>query len=322
LTPEALETTPGIPHAAGADVGADSQAVPEPTTPEPHIDADPQASTPADVITTPDDVAPPEDFAPGGDEPTETPETNDLPVEAAAAAAAVWGVRNPPESTAPPQPDEPTTVAEGSDLGQEDLVAARLAAQRQSPLTASEPAAPTDVSAASPEADLAIDTEAESPAISEPDGDDGTEEGSDDGLNRLRTQSAAGYLDDETLRKWVAWGLLIGGVVIGIGAFLTWGDTRMFDNIDFPVARALAGVSALAAVAGFVLGFFMHRRTEGAYVAGTGAALGLMTLFIYGRAAGIGTGFFIALLGVVVVAGLAVLAITPAGGSKEKRTGR
>jgi hypothetical protein len=143
----------------------------------------------------------------------------------------------------------------------------------------------------------------------------------DDGLDRLREQSTAGYEDSENLRKWVAWGLLIGGGLIGIGAFLTWGDTRMFDT-DFPVARALAALAAVASVAGFILGFFMHRRTQGAYVAGTGAVLGLMTLVAYGRAAGLGVGFFLTLVGVLVVAGLSILAITPAGESRNKRNGR
>ena len=83
------------------------------------------------------------------------------------------------------------------------------------------------------------------------------------------------------------------------------------------MARALAAVAGIAAVVGFVLGFFMHRRITGAYVAGTGAVLGLMTLFAYGWATGLEIGFFLALLGVLVVGGLSVLAITPAGESSE-----
>jgi hypothetical protein len=212
-----------------------------------------------------------------------------------------------------------------------------LAAQRDSTLgsvaaVASHDAAPgADPIAAPPDATAAGEETEQAPLDDRP-GDAGGStvpqagpaapaDEADDGLDRLREQSTAGYEDSEKLRKWVAWGLLIGGGLIGIGAFLTWGNTRMFDT-DFPVARALAALAAVASVAGFILGFFMHRRTQGAYVAGTGAVLGLMTLVAYGRAAGLGVGFFLTLVGVLVVAGLSILAITPAGESRNKRNGR
>ncbi len=251
----------------------------------------------------------------------EPSDDEDTPLPASGAAAAVWSMRNPS-----PQTDTATDQLHPSDAvadsGQDDLVAARLADQRQTTLGGqSDPSEdPTTDAEPGTDGDTPVEDEPADEAESEAT-PDSEERDSDKRLQRLRSQSAAGYLDDETLRKWVAWGLLVGGLFIGLGAFLTWGDARIFET-DFPVARVLAAVSAVAAVAGFILGFFMHHRLLGAYVAGTGAVLGLMTLFLYARAAGIGSGFFIALLGVIVVAGLATLAITPAGGSKDKRSGR
>jgi hypothetical protein len=318
----ATETVPTPPPLAPTDLGPAAEPPTADDSPAPVHDASPAPQPASDGGETPQADHPDD----AGQEPEDEPVTNDLPVDAAAAAAAVWDVR----SSAGSGTDHPRSPAD-TGLDHDALVAARLASQRQSALVGGDDAEATD--AAQPVAAEGPDPAAVALAPGRddelPEADDGATEPSpdaaddqsDQGFDRLRAQSTAGYLDEETLRKWVAWGLLIGGVIIGIGAFLTWGDTRMFDT-DFPVARALAALSALAAVVGFVLGFFMHRRTEGAYVAGTGAVLGLMTLFVYGRAAGIGTGFFVALLGVIVVAGLAVLAITPAGGSREKRSGR
>jgi hypothetical protein len=288
----------------------------------PPTDSDPLLA--ASMVPSTTDETPPDPDDTDIGEPASEPEgraDDELPVAASAAAAAVWSVRSQPDTT-DAETDDPMPAGTAGDLGRDDLVAARLAAQRQTTLGGEEDHAAGDISETGPDSESDALVEPIAAPATQPDAPaDEAEEDPDKRFDRLRSQSAAGYLDDETLRKWVAWGLLVGGVLIGVGAFLTWGDTRMFDT-DFPVARAISALAALAAVAGFVLGFFMHRRTQGAYVAGTGAVLGLMTLVIYARAAGIGTGFFLALLGVLVVAGLSVLAVTPAGGSTEKRSGR
>lgn len=316
------EPVPALGDAEPDAAGAEESATGEP---------DSEAALEADVTTAPATDSAVSSTA--ADSPTDdASQTNDLPVEAAGAATAVWGVRSrpPDESSAP----APSAIPGGAP---DDLVAERLAAQRDSTLgstttpkgevevsdvesTVAEPyeAATDEEEEQAPVDDGPADAVDPAMSLTEP---AEPEEEADDGLGRLREQSAAGYEDAETLRKWVAWGLVIGGGLIGIGAFLTWGNTRMFDT-DFPVARALAGLAAVASVAGFILGFFMHRRTEGAYVAGTGAVLGLMTLVAYGRAAGLGVGFFLTLLGVLVVAGLSILAITPAGESHAKRDNR
>ena len=227
--------------------------------------------------------------APGSEQPAE-PEAEPEPVTSAPPPPEPEPEPAPPEPAAPER-DEPEPADTYSGLSA--AVEARLAAQRGTRID-SEGAGipPPPPPASTPRAE--------------------------DRLDRLRSQSAA-YAGDDHMQQWLAWGMLGGGLLIGLGAALTWGDARI--SGDFPLARLLALVSAVAAITGFVMGTFLGRRLQGAYVAGGGAVLGLLTLFLYARESGLGMGFIFALLGVAFVAGLVILAVSPYGGGSDDAGG-
>ena len=120
-------------------------------------------------------------------------------------------------------------------------------------------------------------------------------------FTELRTKAAATYGDDTRLHRWVAIGLVAAVVMILGGAALTWGSARLLDPGGFPLGRLLAGFGGLAAMVGLYLAFFDARRITGSAVAIAAGLVVLAIMFFYSRAANLGVGFMIALLGSITL---------------------
>ncbi len=86
-------------------------------------------------------------------------------------------------------------------------------------------------------------------------------------------------------------------VAVLLGAALTWGPFRLLDPGSFPIGRILAAFGGLGGLVGVYLAYFDRSRVTGSAAA---IAAGLVTfciLYLYARAAHLGIGFVLALLG-------------------------
>ena len=117
----------------------------------------------------------------------------------------------------------------------------------------------------------------------------------------LRTKAAATYGDDTRLHSWVAIGLVVAVVMVLGGAALTWGSARLLEPGSFPLGRVLAGFGGLGAMVGLYLAFFDARRITGSAVAIASGLVVLAIMFFYSRAANLGIGFMVALLGSIAL---------------------
>jgi hypothetical protein len=120
-------------------------------------------------------------------------------------------------------------------------------------------------------------------------------------FNELRAKSAAGYHEESRISTPLAIGLGSAALLVLVGAALNWGPFRLLDSGSFPVGRLLAGLGGVAALVGLYLAYFDRRRTTGSAVAIAAGSVILAVVYFYTRAARMGIGFMLALLGAIAL---------------------
>lgn len=103
-------------------------------------------------------------------------------------------------------------------------------------------------------------------------------------------------------------------VLMLLGATLTWGSFRLMDG-DFPIGRILAGFGALGGLFGLYLAFFDSNRKTGSAVALAAGIVTFVVMYLYARAAHLGIGFMLALLGAIALIVAGALGMSSKGGA-------
>lgn len=129
----------------------------------------------------------------------------------------------------------------------------------------------------------------------------------------LRSKAAASYPDETKLHNRLALGLLIAAALILAGAALTWGSARLMDPGSFPIGRILAGFGGVAGLVGLYLATFDTRRETGSAVAIAAGGVVLIVMYLYTRAAHLGFGFMLALLGSIALIVIGAVGMSEAG---------
>jgi hypothetical protein len=132
-------------------------------------------------------------------------------------------------------------------------------------------------------------------------------------FSELRSRAAASYPDETKLHNRLALGLLIAVILLLAGTALTWGPVRLMDPGSFPIGRALAGFGGLAALVGLYLATFDARRETGSAVAIAAGSIVLIVMYLYTRAAHLGFGFMLALLGSIALIVIGAIGMSEAG---------
>jgi hypothetical protein len=132
-------------------------------------------------------------------------------------------------------------------------------------------------------------------------------------FGQLRKSSAASWVDDDTLDPLLAYVLMAAGLLVIVGAALNWGDFRLLGDDGFPWGRLFAGTGAVGAIVGAVLAWREHRRMIGAGIATGAGVVILAVLYFYAREAGLGLGYFVAMLAAVPLTIAGVIGLTPKG---------
>ena len=138
-------------------------------------------------------------------------------------------------------------------------------------------------------------------------------------FRNLRTRSAASWADDETLRTPLAYAIAGSAIVLILAAALSWGELRLIGNDGVSWARVFVGLAGVGGAVGAYLGWREHRRLIGAGLAAGGGLLGLLVMYFYLRKAGIGLGFFLAMIAAVLLTTAAILGLTKWGAPKLER---
>lgn len=136
-----------------------------------------------------------------------------------------------------------------------------------------------------------------------------------DGYNDLRTKAAAISLEDSRLHNVLAVGMVAAAVLILAGAALTWGPFRLLDPGSFPIGRVLAGFGALGGLFGLYLAYFDSNRTTGSAVAIAAGVITFVIMYFYARAARLGIGFMLALLGSIALIVVGAVGMSSRGGA-------
>jgi hypothetical protein len=136
-------------------------------------------------------------------------------------------------------------------------------------------------------------------------------------FGQLRTRSAASWVSEDTMHPLLAYAIFAAGLIVIVGAALNWGDSRLLGGDGIPWARIFAGAAAIGAMVGAYIAWREERRTFGAGIAVGSGSLVLVLLFFYSRAAGLGFGFFLAMLAVVPLTAAAVVGLTQYGIAPE-----
>ena len=110
-------------------------------------------------------------------------------------------------------------------------------------------------------------------------------------------KAAAREAVSDRVDKRVAIAMAVASAVILIGAALTWGPFRLFDPGSFPIARLLTAFGGLGGLLALYLAYFDRSRTQGAAAAIAAGFVTFCVIFLYMRAARLGIGFILALLG-------------------------
>ena len=137
----------------------------------------------------------------------------------------------------------------------------------------------------------------------------------------LRSRSAATWVSEDTMHPLLSYAVFAAGIVVIVGAVLNWGDARLLGGDGIPWARIFAGAAAIGAMVGAYIAWREERRTFGAGIAVGSGALILILLFFYARAAGLGLGFFVAMIAVVPLTAAAVVGLTKWGVAPEPDRG-
>jgi hypothetical protein len=99
----------------------------------------------------------------------------------------------------------------------------------------------------------------------------------------------------------------VAALVVLLGAALTWGPFRLLDPGSFPISRLLAGAGGLAGLLGLYLSYFDRNRAMGSIAAVTAGIVTFCIVFLYARAARLGIGFILVLLGSQALIAVGVL---------------
>ncbi len=132
-------------------------------------------------------------------------------------------------------------------------------------------------------------------------------------FGQLRKRSAASWVDDDTMDPLLAYILMATGLLVIVGAALNWGDYRLLGDDGFPWSRVFVGAAAVGAIIGAVLAWREQRRMIGAGIATGAGVISLAVLYFYAAEAGLGLGFFLAILAIVPLTITAVVGLTPKG---------
>lgn len=132
-------------------------------------------------------------------------------------------------------------------------------------------------------------------------------------FGQLRSRSAASWVDDDTMDPLLAYVIMAAALLVIVGAALSWGDFRLLGDDGFPWGRLFAGTGAVGAIVGAVLAWREQRRMIGAGIATGAGVIVLAILYFYAREAGLGLGYFVAMLAVVPLTIAAVVGLTPKG---------
>ena len=138
---------------------------------------------------------------------------------------------------------------------------------------------------------------------------------STDGFGDLRAASAAAYDEDSKLHRFLAIGLTAAAVLILLGAALTWGPFRLMDPGSFPIGRVLAGFGGLGGLFGLYIAYFDNNRITGSAIAIAAGVVTFVIMYFYARAAHLGIGFMLALLGSLALIVAGAIGMTSRGGS-------
>lgn len=136
-----------------------------------------------------------------------------------------------------------------------------------------------------------------------------------DGFADLRAKATAIYLEDSKLNRTLAVAMVGAAAVILIGAALTWGPFRLMDPGSFPIGRLLAGMGALGGLFGLYFAYFDGNRVTGSAVAIAAGTITFVVIYFYTRAARLGIGFMLALLGSIALIVVGVLGMSEYGGA-------
>ena len=124
-------------------------------------------------------------------------------------------------------------------------------------------------------------------------------------LANLKEQALADSADPMSKRVAIAMGLAAAAILAG--AALTWGPFRLMDPGSFPIGRLLAAFGGIGGLLGLYLGYFDRSRVSGSAAAISAGIVTFCVVFVYTRAARLGIGFVLALLGsqALIAAGVA-----------------
>lgn len=130
-------------------------------------------------------------------------------------------------------------------------------------------------------------------------------------LADIKTQMLAETADRIDRRLAIAMGAAAAAILLG--AALTWGPFRILDPGSFPIGRLLAAFGALGGFLAVYLAYFDRSRVTGSAAAIAAGIVTFCVAYIYARAARLGFGFMLALLGsqALVAAGVAGIRRSP-----------
>ena len=119
--------------------------------------------------------------------------------------------------------------------------------------------------------------------------------------------------DGLTFNPIVAYAIMAAAVVLAAGAALAWGDARLLGDDGVPVERVFTGLAAVGALVGAILAWREHRRMIGAGISLGAGIIALVILYFYAAEAGLGPGYFVAMLAAVPLTAAAALGLTKRG---------
>ena len=132
-------------------------------------------------------------------------------------------------------------------------------------------------------------------------------------FGQLRKRSAAGWVDDDTLNPMLAYLIMAAALILITGAALSWGDARLVGDDGVPWGRIFVATAAIGAVVGAVIAWTQQRRVLGAGIAVGAGFIALLVLYLDAAEAGLGLGFFLAMVAVVPMTVAAVVGVTSRG---------
>lgn len=124
-------------------------------------------------------------------------------------------------------------------------------------------------------------------------------------LANLKEQALADSADPVDKRVAIAIGLAAAAILAG--AALTWGPFRLMEPGSFPIGRVLAAFGGLGGLVGLYLAYFDRSRISGSAAAISAGIVTFCVILAYTRAARLGVGFALTLLGsqALIAAGVA-----------------